>query len=253
MIKSIEVEKIKKLVPELGKQTSLVRKAQADLAMRIRALEAERSELLKKPFTHEDLAELMCADIDRLADRYRTSLASRMSEQMQVKNYGVRMVPNVETALSLKGGRGDLDGSYGGLCDVSGHGDNYYGELSQGALMFLCRDQLKAAAREAAEAVDPWPFSDAKPMAESIARIGAIDAEIEALRDQKTELDSLIEHIGVQPTPEPEPVEEPHRPEGRVYAKIRPDGTDPYYREGGARRRTFSVFQASGTPESKAI
>lgn len=231
MTKPTAVEKIKQMVPELGKQTALVRNAQSDLMRRIRALESERAELLKQPFTREDFAELTCIDIDRLANRYRTQLASRLNNQLMGKNHGGNLFPFVEEAIRRQGSH-DSDSTYGGICDLGNIADNYYAELRQGALMFLCRDQVKAAAHEAAAAVDPWPFPDAKPMAASIARIGAIDAELETLHQQKGELDEIIAGIGVEPTPEPPMDAIPPEPKGREYQKRREDGSDPFWREG---------------------
>lgn len=234
MTKPTAVDKIKKMVPELGKQTALVREAQGDLMLRIRVLESERADLLKQPFTREDLAELMSIDIDRLADRYRQQLASRISTQLTNKSSAGRsLFPVVETAIRRQGSH-DSDSTYGGICDLSSPSDNFYSELRQGAVMFLCRDQVKAAAKEAAAAVDPWPFPNAKPMAASIARIGAIDAELETLFEQKDELDEIIASIGVDPTPEPPMNAIPPEPQGREYS-------GNYQRDGDQSRRPDMV------------
>jgi hypothetical protein len=85
-------------------------------------------------------------------------------------------------------------------------------ELGGGALPPIFRDAIAKAATDAVEAIENWPWPDAVPLAGSMQRIDAIDAELldvrvraSTLREQATELGIDVE-LPALPEPEPEPI-----------------------------------------------
>ena len=194
-VKSMALGRIKKLLPELGKHTEIARQAETEIAERIASLQRERAALLTQPITRDDYADLICADIDRLANDYKAAAARKLRDRMKPGERNGDPA-NVATALAF-GDRTTLS-CFGGLRSLQGAWDFGNDPLMQGAATFLFRDSMKRAAVELVAALEPWPFPDAIPMADAVARINAIDGELELLGVEKAEIADLLQAVGVQ-------------------------------------------------------
>jgi len=178
------LQKINVLMPELSKQLGALRQAQADNATKISELTKKRAMLVASPITKEDYAELICIDIDRVADSYRDRIAKSL------RNQAFSRVPvQISTALTVLEGKRDSAILIGKIRDP--HDNDFDLEpLRQLAATFFMRDAMKKSAREAVEAIETWPFPNAKPMRETIAKINEIDKDLAALGEEKQALDS---------------------------------------------------------------
>lgn len=222
-LKSLAIEKIKSLLPELGKQAETIRQEESRILERMQLIAKERKELLEQPITRDDYAELVCIDIDRIADGYRRVAAQNIGMRIGPDKKNGHDKPTVELAIRME--------KRNSLCLLSGmrhagEWDNDARELSQGAATFLFRDAMKAAAIDVVNAVEPWPFPNAKPLVESIARIEAIDQEMQVLLLEKTELDQVFRQLGLEPTALPASPE-PERSNWPLPSKGEPAGVDP--------------------------
>ena len=199
------IDKIKALVPGLAEQLGKLRAAQQDTNMRIAELSAERKALLASPITAEDYAELICLQIDRVADKYcnavtinmlsQASGSARPSVPAKVSHALRHLEPVDPPSASMIGKiRHEID-----FRDMDTE------PLSQYAATFFMRDAMKKAAREIAEnAKKSWPYRNAKPMRETIARIKEIDAELAALGIDKQALDEAEQSLQVVAQAAPE-------------------------------------------------
>lgn len=190
---------LKNLMPAMRESAAVIRRELAALNGRIDQLQAERVALLKQPITREDYAALIHADIDRLADGYRDLTASKMLARMSLDAKPGEPA-DVQTAMRFP--RVGFSSLAGGLRDPV---RDFDGEpLSQGAATFLFRDDMKRAATEAVNAIKKWPFPNAKPLGDSLARIAQIDAELVDLKAQRTEVVDQSGELGLDvPAPLP--------------------------------------------------
>ncbi|CAM5528706.1 hypothetical protein [Rhodanobacter lindaniclasticus] len=179
---------IKKTFDEMTKGAQQLRASASNLRSRIAALDSERTTLRAAPITASDYVELIHADIDRVANRVRDQLAMQIERLAEGCDDHGHQQARVSLALTLKAR--DRPVLLGHLRSLNG-GDFDTQEFRQDMATFFMRDELKAAATEAVEAIKQWPFPDAQPMAKSLARIRAIDTEVSRL---SAELEALEQH-----------------------------------------------------------
>ena len=220
------MKSLKSLMPAMREHAAVIRRALAGLNVRIDQLQAERVELLKQPITREDYAALIHADIDRLADGYRELAAGRMRELM-----GPDAKPcapaNVQTALGFANRA--VSSVYGSLRSPF---NDFDGEpLPQAVATFLFRDEMKRGATEAVNAIKKWPFPNAKPLGDSLARMAQIDGELADLKAQRAEFVDQSGALGLD-VPAPPPADDGFTPfnplEARDWEPTRENGyVDP--------------------------
>lgn len=180
-------EKFKSSFEELGKGAQQMRQVAGNLRNRIAQLESERKAICALPIRAEDYASLIQQDIDRIADHMRDFIAREMSKK--AGSATVNMVFQMKKR----------DASFGMLLGGirSPDRDGNRAELTQGVATFLFRDEMKRAAAELVTRIHHPPFSHAQPMADSLARIEAIDGELEGLRSELADLEKLAIGINI--------------------------------------------------------
>lgn len=194
----------------LNKGGDKLRKQLAELREQETALRDERAALLAQPLTRADYAAVMCAQIDLKANTERAAFTRHFEQGARGDG---AMSATVQTAVDAKGlSRFPLH--------EQGRRLPMFGFLSaqkmptahvpHDAAFFLFRDAICKAITSAIEAIEEWPWPDAKPLAETLTRIEAIDADLvnviakaDALREQAAELG--IDVSAPTPPPAPEP------------------------------------------------
>ena len=69
--------------------------------------------------------------------------------------------------------------------------------LKQLAATYLMRDQMKHAAAEAINAIEPWPYPNAESMEVAVRRIKAIDSEMLTIESELSLLKTDADKIGL--------------------------------------------------------
>lgn len=198
------IEKMRNLASQLKQNTSAIHGAVAEIHAKADALEAERDALLAGDITREDYANVLCMDLDTIADNYRNTMAGQLRNGLTVdashhsasttaRPARIRNVLGASTRRVLSGAA---------IGNVRSLSSDIYGEgngkpFSQGAATFYFREEMKRGVREAVAAIEPWPFPEAKPLRDSLTRIMAIEAELTTLGKEEVELREQAQELGI--------------------------------------------------------
>lgn len=163
-----------------------LREALQSVQAKIMALEEERHTLIQSPIGKEDFKTLLLWEIDHRAQAFEDRLAEALGTQpyeLRGPFGGIRC--NVSAALSCANGASttvnllDVNDRHDARDSVSGLKD---------ALWFFLRDDMKLNVERLIDSMAIWPVTDAAPLAESKARLDALDSELAELREQEAEL-----------------------------------------------------------------
>jgi hypothetical protein len=175
-------------------------KLQLELKAGIDALSRERSQLMASPVCQADFIAMLKLHIGRAAERSRKNMSDCVLRHLrgQVRTNEMGVFPQDELNFSAFQ-RFVADGSnYDrhtalilGLHPNSGHVD---GDVKFDSLCAMFEDAMKAQVEKNISLID-WPYKDAKPAPERLARLDAIEVELTALQERSEQLLGLLQSV----------------------------------------------------------
>lgn len=196
------VTDLTKALSGLSKQTQAVRDAVAAMRGKVADLEAEQARILALPLTKADFLEMCLAVVDKQADTATPAWVSYFLHQGQTLNSSGVPAFSVGSLWHKHTGGGV---STGGLRVLSAgqvllHGE---GPMTEEAVYWLFRDQIKAAIRASFEQMgDLNP--EAAPAESHFPRLQAIADELAETRAKLREVEAAAREHGVDIPAEPE-------------------------------------------------
>ncbi len=169
--------------------------AVTDRYQRLLVLDEERNKILAGPITRQDYIALIWGQIDRKADEYQQALTRNFRKAITESGSG-RYPATVENAIASE--TRVLAMMPAGLRNATGYGDHDMDALSQLAATCIMQDNMKLAAADAIDAIEPWPWPKAVPMIDSVARIKAIDQEMLRIESELELLKTDAHRIGLE-------------------------------------------------------
>ncbi|HIE5098589.1 hypothetical protein CEE57_06940 [Stenotrophomonas maltophilia] len=169
--------------------------AVTDRYQRLLVLDEERNKILTGPITRQDYIALIWGQIDRKANEYQQAVTRNFRKAITERGSG-SYPATVENAIASENrvsGMMPAD-----LRSATGRGDHDMDPLNQLAATYVMQDNLKLAAADAIDAIEPWPWPKAAPMVESVARIKVIDQEMLRIESELELLKADAHRIGLE-------------------------------------------------------
>lgn len=191
-----------KALSVLSKQAQAVREAITAMRGCMAELEAEQARLMALPLNKADFLEICLAGVDKQADTAAPAWVSYFAQQGQVVNGGGIPTFNVGSLWNKHAGGGV---NVGGMRVLSAgqvllRGD---GPMTEEAVFWLFRDQIKAAIRASFEQMgDLNP--DAAPAESHFPRLKEIADKLAETRAMLREMEAAAKEHGVDIPAEPE-------------------------------------------------
>lgn len=183
------VASVKESLASLEKHRKAASQELSKLGEQRSALQKERDGLRKQGLSREDYAELVLADIDRVADLSRKKLQASMLARARGDGNQAWTSATYGNAIDAVARNANFDPAYSIehriFADPLQCGIHAFLKVSDGLPMeialHLFRDTIKAETKAAILAIENWPHAPVMTMEQIRKRLTEIDTEVAAL------------------------------------------------------------------------